>query len=74
MCNTHFGGNIYVRSQFSCVRSAHDLCAHAHAHSLEGTLVASGVHWESIVMAGGCGLACSIRVRQCEHQNSVDRS
>ena len=35
-----FGRNIYVRSKFSCVRSSHDLCAHAHAHSLEGrTLV-----------------------------------
>jgi len=28
-----------VRSKFSCVRSSHDLCAHAHAHSLEGTLL-----------------------------------
>ena len=34
-----FGGKIYVRSKFSCVRSSHDLCAHAHAHSLQGTLV-----------------------------------
>jgi len=28
-----------VRSKFSCVHSSHDLCARAHAHSLEGTLV-----------------------------------
>jgi len=28
-----------VHSKFSCVRSSHDLCAHTHAHSLEGTLV-----------------------------------
>jgi len=34
-----FGGNIDVRSKFSCVRSSHDLCARAHAHSLEGILV-----------------------------------
>src|SRR6218665_12218 len=32
---------IYVRSKFSCVHSSHDLCAHAHAHSLEGTLHSS---------------------------------
>jgi len=35
-----FGGNIYVCSKFSCVRSSHDLCACTHAHDLEGTLVA----------------------------------
>src|SRR6218665_1218712 len=29
---------MYVRTKFSCVRSSHNLCAHAHAHSLEGTL------------------------------------
>ena len=28
-----------MRSNFSCVRSSHDLCARAHAHSLEGTLL-----------------------------------
>ena len=28
----------FVRSMFSCVRSSYDLCARAHAHSLEGTL------------------------------------
>ena len=33
-----FGSKIYVRSKFSCVRSSHDLCARALAHSLEGTL------------------------------------
>src|SRR6218665_1987788 len=38
-----FGGNIYVRSKFSCVRSYHDLRAGAHLHSLEGTLVPSPV-------------------------------
>ena len=26
-----------MRSKFSCVRSAHDLCARAYVHSLEGT-------------------------------------
>jgi len=40
LCAKHiFGGNIYVRSMFSCMRSSHGLCARAHAHSLEGTLV-----------------------------------
>jgi len=39
MCKNSFEGNIYVRSMFSCVRSSHDLCAHAHMHSLEGTLI-----------------------------------
>src|SRR6218665_894657 len=32
------GRNIYVLSKFSCERSSHNLCARAHAHSLEGTL------------------------------------
>jgi len=27
-----------MRSKFSCVRSSHDLCARAHAHSLEEKL------------------------------------
>ena len=36
---THFLKKIYVCSKYSCVRSSHDLCACAHAHSLEGTLV-----------------------------------
>jgi len=34
-----FKREIYVYSKFSCVCSPHDLCASAHAHSLEGTLV-----------------------------------
>jgi len=34
-----FGGNVYVRYKFSCVRSFHDLCAHKHTHNLEGTLI-----------------------------------
>jgi len=47
MCKTHFlrvcakhifGGNIYVRSKFPCVRLSHDLCAR---QSLEGTLLSS---------------------------------
>src|SRR6218665_1328804 len=29
----------FIRSKFSCVRSSDNLCACAHAHSLEGTLV-----------------------------------
>jgi len=33
-----FGKNIYVCTKFSCVRLSHDLCACAHALSLEGTL------------------------------------
>jgi len=33
-----FGENIYVRSKISYVRSSNDLCARAHAQSLEGTL------------------------------------
>src|SRR6218665_124042 len=32
-------GNFSVRFLFSCVRASYDLCARAHAHSLEGTLV-----------------------------------
>src|SRR6218665_3803397 len=36
---TFLKGNFVVRSEFSCVRSSHDLCACAHAHSLQGTLV-----------------------------------
>src|SRR6218665_1965315 len=39
MCKIIFGTNICVRSKFSCVRSSHGLCACAHVHSLEGTLV-----------------------------------
>jgi len=39
ICAKHIiGGNIYVRSKISCVRSSHNLCARAQAHSLEGTL------------------------------------
>jgi len=38
MSKNIIGGNIPVHSKFSCVRSSHDLCACAHAHSLEGTL------------------------------------
>ena len=36
----YFGGEnlFFVRSTFSCVRASYDLCASAHAHSLEGTL------------------------------------
>ena len=37
MCKNISGRNVYVH-KFSCERSSHDLCAHAHAHSLEGTL------------------------------------
>jgi len=33
------GRNIYVRSKFSCMRSSHDLCARARAHSFSGTLI-----------------------------------
>jgi len=39
------GGNLYVRSKFSCVRSFHDLSARAHAHSLEGTLIISQLNY-----------------------------
>ena len=37
MCAKHFGKKRlgYVRSNLSCVRLSHDLCARAHAHSLE---------------------------------------
>jgi len=37
----HFGGNICVHSKLSYVGSSHDLCARAHAHSLEETLLIS---------------------------------
>jgi len=39
MCKNIFKRKIYVRSKFSCMRSSHDLCARAHAQSLEGTLL-----------------------------------
>src|SRR6218665_459872 len=40
ICAKHiYGRNTYVRSKFSCMRSSHGLCAHAHMHSLEGTLL-----------------------------------
>jgi len=40
MYKSIFGGSIYVRSKFSCVRTSHGLqYARAHAHSLEGTLM-----------------------------------
>src|SRR6218665_3766409 len=32
---TFFKGNFFVRSEFSCVRSSHDLCVRTHTHSLE---------------------------------------
>jgi len=35
--NTFFWVNIHVHSKVSCVRSSHDLCARAHAHTLEGS-------------------------------------
>jgi len=39
ICAKHiFGMNIYMHSKFSCVRLSHELCMHAHVHSLEGTL------------------------------------
>jgi len=38
MCKQIFVKIFFVRSAFSCVRASYDLCAHAHAHSLEGTL------------------------------------
>ena len=38
MCKQIFVKIFFVRSVFSCVRASYDLCAHAHAHSLEGTL------------------------------------
>ena len=41
MCKNMCSRKMYVRSKFSCVRSSHRLCAHAHAHSLEGALVKS---------------------------------
>jgi len=38
MCKHIFEEECFVRSKFSCVRSSHNLWAHAHAHSLEGIL------------------------------------
>jgi len=35
---THFWKKHFCALEISCVRSSHDLCARAHAHSLEGTL------------------------------------
>jgi len=40
MCKIIFGRN-FVHSKFSCVRSSHDMCARAHAHSVEVTLLSS---------------------------------
>jgi len=34
----------YDRSKFSCVRSSHDVCVRAHAHSLEGTLLVAKIY------------------------------
>ena len=39
MCKSIFERNIYVHSKFACVRSSHDLCAHAQ---LRGN-IASGL-------------------------------
>jgi len=38
MCKNILARNIYVRSKF-CVRSSHNMCARAHVHSVEGTLL-----------------------------------
>ena len=39
MCKHAFYRKIHVCSRFSRVRSSHNLCVRAYAHSLEGTLV-----------------------------------
>src|SRR6218665_3512496 len=39
VCANILGSNIHARFKFSCVRLSHGLCARAHAHSLEGTLI-----------------------------------
>src|SRR6218665_2063969 len=39
MCKNVFEGNIPACCKFSCMHSSHDLCAHAHVHSLERTLL-----------------------------------
>jgi len=36
-----WGGEFYVCTKFSFVRSSHDLYGRAHAHILEGTLAAT---------------------------------
>lgn len=41
-CNIFLGHRectLCVHSMFSCVRPSHGMCAHAHARSLEGTVV-----------------------------------
>src|SRR6218665_3311596 len=38
MCKKHFRREHFCALKFSCLRSSQDLCAHAHAHSLKGTL------------------------------------
>ena len=52
-----------MRSKFSCVRSSHNLCARAHAHSFEGTFdgveldVGELCMYESVAL----GLVCDSR-------------
>jgi len=38
MCKHIFLRKAYVHFKVSCMHSSYDLCACAHAHSLEGTL------------------------------------
>src|SRR6218665_591335 len=47
MSKNHFLRKIYLCSKFSCVRSSHHLCARAHVHSLEGTLVKTKIKIDS---------------------------
>ena len=54
ICAKHiFGRNIYVHSKFYCEHLSHDLCVHAHVHSLEGTLVKTLVR-EFVTMCRLC--------------------
>ena len=44
-----------MRSKFSCVRSSHDMCARAHAHSLEGTFLMTDVNG---ILQAMCARVC----------------
>jgi len=59
---TYLKGHFVVRSEFSCVRSSHDLCARAHAHSLEGTLPQRwDNHWLRGIDASGASASNGFR-------------
>jgi len=52
-----------MRSKFSYVRSSHDMCARAHVHSLEGTLLmCAHISTESFLEGVDCFPGVSISI------------